>query len=231
MSSYFHTQADLERAIKTLVRRDPRLRPVLAVTGMPALRRRESGFSGLAQIIVGQQVSTASAAAIWGRVRGAFEPFHHAAVRRATATKLGNLGLSAAKIRTLHVIADEIQSGRLDLEALRQLDADEAHRTLTALPGVGPWTADVYLLFCLGHSDHTRIDRARGAVATTARRRGAPVVGVLSSCSNQTAPVGYNAYGSVTRDVISPRWRTVRWLRCITAPRPAQSVFDDALRS
>lgn len=153
MSSYFHTQADLERAIKTLVRRDPRLRPVLAVSGMPALRRRDPGFSGLAQIIVGQQVSTASAAAIWGRVRGAFEPFHHAAVRRATATKLGNLGLSAAKIRTLHVIADEIQSGRLDLEALRQLDADEAHRTLTALPGVGPWTADVYLLFCLGHSD------------------------------------------------------------------------------
>ena len=67
--------------------------------------------------------------------------------------QLCHLGLSVAKTTTLLRIAEEIQAERLDLEALRELDADEAHRALTALPGVGPWTADVYLLFCLGHSD------------------------------------------------------------------------------
>jgi DNA-3-methyladenine glycosylase II len=152
-SSRLKTQADLERAITTLVKQDPRLRPILAATGMPALRRREPGFAGLAQIIVGQQLSTASANAIWSRMSGAFDPFHHDSIRRATAARLGKLGLSAAKIKTLKLLAAEIRSKRLDLEALGEQDADEAHKILTALHGVGPWTADVYLLFCLGHSD------------------------------------------------------------------------------
>lgn len=147
------TQADLERAITALVKQDLRLRPILAATGMPALRKREPGFAGLAQIIVGQQLSTASATAIWNRMSGAFEPFHHDSIRRATAARLGGLGLSAAKIKTLKLLAEEIRSKRIDLLALGEKGADEAHRILTALHGVGPWTADVYLLFCLGHSD------------------------------------------------------------------------------
>ncbi len=84
---------------------------------------------------------------------GAFDPLHHDSIRRATAARLGKLGLSAAKIKTLKLLAREIQSTRLNLDALGDQDADEAHQTLTALHGVGPWTADVYLLFCLGHSD------------------------------------------------------------------------------
>jgi len=136
-----------------LVQQDPRLRPILSVTGIPPLRRREPGFTGLAQIIVGQQLSTASAGAIWNRMSGAFDPLHHDSIRRATAARLGKLGLSAAKIKTLKLLAREIQSTRLNLDALGDQDADEAHQTLTALHGVGPWTADVYLLFCLGHSD------------------------------------------------------------------------------
>ena len=135
------------------MRKDPRLRPILAATGIPKLRRRDSGFIGLAEIIVGQQLSTASANAIWGRLSGAFDPFHHDSIRRATATRLGKLGLSAAKIKTLKLLAREIKSARLNLDALGEQDADVAHKTLTALHGVGPWTADVYLLFCLGHSD------------------------------------------------------------------------------
>lgn len=153
ISTRFKTQADLERAITKLVKQDPRLRPILAATGMPALRRREPGFAGLAQIIVGQQLSTASATAIWNRMSGAFDPFHHDSIRRATAARLGGLGLSAAKIKTLKHLAEEIRSARIDLETLGDKEADEAHRILTALHGVGPWTADVYLLFCLGHSD------------------------------------------------------------------------------
>jgi DNA-3-methyladenine glycosylase II len=82
-----------------LVQQDPRLRPILSVTGIPLLRRREPGFTGLAQIIVGQQLSTASAGAIWNRMSGAFDPLHHDSIRRATPARLGKLGLSAAKIK------------------------------------------------------------------------------------------------------------------------------------
>jgi DNA-3-methyladenine glycosylase II len=151
--THLETQADLERAIKALVKQDPRLRVILADTGMPALRKREPGFAGLARIVVGQQLSTASANAIWNRLSVAYDPFHHDSIGRATAARLGKLGLSAAKIKTLKLLATEIRSARLDLNALGEQDADEAHKILTALHGVGPWTADVYLLFCLGHSD------------------------------------------------------------------------------
>src|SRR6201996_6931304 len=153
MTVHLNTQADLEDAIHALVKLDPRLRPIFELTGMPALRQREAGFAGLAAIVTGQQLSTASAAAIWGRGSAAFAPFDHASLRKARADRLGRLGLSAAKIKTLKNIARELADGRLNLDVLANEDADAAHNTLTALPGIGPWTADVYLLFCLGHGD------------------------------------------------------------------------------
>jgi DNA-3-methyladenine glycosylase II len=153
MLIHLNTQADLEDAVHTLVKQDPRLKPIFEVTGMPALRRREPGFAGLAHIICGQQLSTASAATIWARVSQAFDPFDHDALRRARTDRLGRLGLSAAKIKTLKALAREIAAERLNLDVLANEDADIAHNTLTALHGIGPWTADVYLLFCLGHGD------------------------------------------------------------------------------
>jgi DNA-3-methyladenine glycosylase II len=153
MTFHLHTQADLEDATHALVKQDPRLKPIFEVAGMPALRRREAGFTGLAAIVCGQQLSTASAAAIWARLSAAFVPFHHDALSRARADRLGRLGLSAAKIKTLKTIARELASERLNLDVLAHEDADAAHNVLTALPGIGPWTADVYLLFCLGHGD------------------------------------------------------------------------------
>ncbi|MGC2778739.1 MAG: DNA-3-methyladenine glycosylase 2 family protein [Bradyrhizobium sp.] len=153
MTLHLDSQGVLEDAIRDLVKQDPRLTAILAVTGMPALRQREPGFAGIAHIVCGQQLSTASAAAIWGRLQAAFEPFDHDAIRRARADRLGRLGLSAAKIKTLKHMARELSAGRLNLDVLANEDADAAHATLTALPGIGPWTADVYLLFCLGHGD------------------------------------------------------------------------------
>src|SRR3982075_991892 len=153
MTIHLNTQADLEDAIQALVEQDPRLKPILELAGMPALRRREPGYAGLAAIICGQQVSTASAAAIWARVSAAFDPFHHDTLRRARADRLGRLGLSAAKIKTLKNLARELAAERLNLDVLANEDADAAHNTLTSLPGIGAWTADIYLLFCLGHGD------------------------------------------------------------------------------
>jgi DNA-3-methyladenine glycosylase II len=153
MTLHLNTQADLEAAIHALVRQDPRLASIFAIAGMPALRRRQPGYAGLAAIVCGQQVSTASAAAIWARLAAAFDPFHHDSLRKARADRLGRLGLSAAKIKTLKNLAREIAAERLNLDVLANEDADAAHHTLTALHGIGPWTADVYLLFCLGHGD------------------------------------------------------------------------------
>ncbi|HLH97587.1 MAG TPA: DNA-3-methyladenine glycosylase 2 family protein [Xanthobacteraceae bacterium] len=153
MSFYIHTEADLDHAMAGLIAADPRWRTALAVAGRPLLRRRADGFAGLAAIVVSQQLSTASAKAIWGRLEASLDSISPEIIRKARSAKLARAGLSAPKIRTLKAIARAIQSGELDLAALNGLSADEAHRRLTAIHGIGPWTADIYLLFCLGHAD------------------------------------------------------------------------------
>jgi DNA-3-methyladenine glycosylase II len=153
MSFFIHTEADLDHAIARLIDADPRFGPVLARAGRPPLRRRADGFAGLASIVVSQQVSTASAKAIWERLNQALDPLDHAAVLRARSAKLARAGLSAPKIRALKAIAKAIDRGDLDLPALVEKPAEDAHAMLTAVHGIGPWTADIYLLFCLGHAD------------------------------------------------------------------------------
>ena len=147
------SEADLDRGLAHLLETDPRLAEVLTVAGRPPLRRRPAGFSGLAAIVVGQQLSIASANAIWTRLAAAFDPFEPVALRRARVVKLKRAGLSEAKIRAMRAIAAAAVSGELDFEALATMEADEAHRKLVAVHGIGPWTADSYLLFCLGHAN------------------------------------------------------------------------------
>jgi DNA-3-methyladenine glycosylase II len=153
MTVHLTDQSVLDDAVRLLVKRDPRLAPILTMAGLPTLRQRAPGFQGLAQIICGQQVSVAAATAIWGRVSAAYDPFDHHTLRKARTDRLGRLGLSAAKIKTLKALARELAEERLNLDVLAEEDADAAHNTLIALHGIGPWTADVYLLFCLGHGD------------------------------------------------------------------------------
>ena len=153
MSPRLETQADLDTGLAQLTTADPRLAPVLAVAGRPMLRRRPGGFAGLVSIIVSQQLSTASANAIWTRLAAQLNPFEPVAVRRARPIRLARAGLSAAKIRALKAIAKAIDGGTLDLAGLVDRPADDAHRTLIEVHGIGPWTADIYLLFCLGHAD------------------------------------------------------------------------------
>ncbi len=124
-----------------------------AVASRPALRRREPGFEGLAAIIVSQQVSTASANAIFAKVKANFPSLDAAAIAAAVDEDLRACGLSGPKQRTLRAIAAASAEGRLDFEALAHAEADTAHAVLCAIKGIGPWTADVFLLFCLGHAD------------------------------------------------------------------------------
>jgi DNA-3-methyladenine glycosylase II len=152
-TQFLHTEADLQAAMAALVAQDPRLAPVLEKAGMPRLRRREAGYAGLCAIVCGQQLSTASATAIRNRLFAAFDPFHHDAVRLARPARLARLGLSRPKIKSIKAIAGALSRGQIDLDAVAAMEADAAHAALTALHGVGPWTADVYLLFCLGNAD------------------------------------------------------------------------------
>jgi DNA-3-methyladenine glycosylase II len=153
MISRIDTEADLAAGLRALLAADPRLAPIAQIAGPLPLRRRDGGFAGLMAIVMSQQLSTASAAAIWGRLSAAFDPFDPAVVPRARSEKLKRIGLSAPKIRTLKAVAKAVVDGTLDFDALAALPADEAHARLTAVHGIGPWTADIYLLFCLGHTD------------------------------------------------------------------------------
>jgi DNA-3-methyladenine glycosylase II len=153
MSHFIHTEADLEAATALLIAADRRLAAAHALAGPLPLRRRPGGFEGLASIVVSQQLSTASAAAILGRLTAAIDPFDHAGMLLARTPKLRRVGLSMGKIRTLRAIARAIRDGVLDPKVLVDMPADDAHRLLMQVHGIGPWTADIYLLTCVGHAD------------------------------------------------------------------------------
>jgi len=146
------TEADIAEGLAALVKRDRRLKKVVRVAGSVPLRRRPAGFAGLARVVIGQQLSIASAEAIWGRFIAAFPECPVDAILAASEDGLRAPGLSAAKARTLCAVASACCEG-LDLDELANLPAEEAHRRLTSVKGIGPWTADIYLLFCLGHAD------------------------------------------------------------------------------
>ncbi|MGE0284486.1 MAG: DNA-3-methyladenine glycosylase, partial [Rhizobiaceae bacterium] len=110
------------------------------------------GFESLASIIVGQQVSTASARAIFGRLTALANPLTPQAILAADDDLFRQAGLSRPKQRGLIAAAQAVGDG-LDLHHLCERDADEAIATLTAVNGIGPWTAEVYLLFAAGHPD------------------------------------------------------------------------------
>ena len=126
---------------------------VYALTGPPPLRRRAGGFEGLARIVTGQQLSIASAGAIWGRLEKTVRPMDPDSYLRRRHATLRKCGLSRGKITTIGTLAAAMSSGALDLGALTHADEERIGEALTALKGIGPWTADIYIMFCLGRAD------------------------------------------------------------------------------
>jgi len=153
MLTHIRSEHDLDTALAALSKADPRFATLIATAGRPPLRRRPDGFAGLAATVVSQQLSTASAAAIWARLAAAFDPLGPAAIIKARTSKLARIGLSRPKIKALKEIARAVTRGDLVPDSLADLAADDAHAALTAVHGIGPWTADIYLLSCLGHAD------------------------------------------------------------------------------
>ena len=147
-------EAALAHGAARLGELDPKLIGMLVeIGGPPPLRRREPGFAGLCAIIVSQQVSVASARAIFSRLESRFAPLEAAAVLAADDAALRACGLSMPKMRALRALARAVAEDGLNLAGLGELDAADAHARLIKVSGVGPWTADIFLLFCLGHPD------------------------------------------------------------------------------
>ncbi len=148
-----NTERDIKDGIFTLKRACVHMARLHGETGDPPLRRHPSGFVGLARAITGQQLSIASAAAIWRRLEARLAPFEPLTYLAVPDGDLRAAGLSWAKIATLRGVAEGVLSGSLDLEALGRAPDDVVHAELTALKGIGPWTADMYLMFSLGRAD------------------------------------------------------------------------------
>lgn len=145
-------ERDVQNGLEALLRLDPRLEPVARAAGPLPLRRRTADLKGLAQIVVAQQVSVASAAAIFARLEALVVPFDAATLAAHDDEAFAGAGLSRPKIRTLRAVGRAVSQG-LDLGALALAPAEEAHAALCAISGIGPWSADVFLLFCAGHAD------------------------------------------------------------------------------
>jgi len=126
---------------------------MLETAGPPPLRRREPGLTGLIRIVISQQVSTASANAIHARFAARFGDANHRELLAASDLDLQSCGLSRPKIATVRSLCAALDEQRLNLDRLASLPPEEARAALTQVKGVGPWSADVYLLFCIGHPD------------------------------------------------------------------------------
>jgi DNA-3-methyladenine glycosylase II len=139
--------------VKALARSCPHMRGIVQLVGQPPLRYYGAGLEGLARIVVGQQLSIASAGAIWGRVIARVQPFEPRAILLAPHEELAACGLSRAKIATLKAIAQAVAAEGMDLGRLAGLDDIAIRDRLVGIRGIGPWTADIFLLFCLGRPD------------------------------------------------------------------------------
>lgn len=145
--------ATIAAHIDLLVGMDQRLAAVRAFAGPVQPRISPPGFAGIAKVITGQQLSVTSAAAIWGRFEqlpGALDPVTYLTLSEEAVRATG---FSGGKFRTVRVIAEAMVAGRLDFSHLETLPAQDAVRYLVAHKGIGPWTAEVYLMFCAQHPD------------------------------------------------------------------------------
>ncbi|MBX3529306.1 MAG: DNA-3-methyladenine glycosylase 2 family protein [Rhizobiaceae bacterium] len=147
------SEQDIADGLAELAALDPRLPAIIAGAGTVDLRRRPAGFEAMVAVVTGQQVSRASADAIFGRLKTLVDPITAAAILAGGEALLRQAGYSRPKIATLLKLSETVSAGAIDLDAVADLPSGDALPLLTALHGIGPWTAEVYLLFAAGHAD------------------------------------------------------------------------------
>jgi len=146
-------EVTLKAALKDLGRRNPLIAQAIKVAGPLPDRTLPKGFATLAKIVVEQQLSLAAAAAIWQRLKQDLGKITPASVLTRDVAHLKSLGLGARKAEYVRGMASAVLDKSLQLRGLKQFDDAGALAHLTAIRGVGPWTAEVYLLFAEGRHD------------------------------------------------------------------------------
>ncbi len=145
----------LAKALAHLGAADPDMARAIAEIGPPPPRSSEPGFGGLLRIVLGQQLSVHAARAIWDRLYAAAGPESLAPARMLAFSdeELARIGFSRQKMRFARALAEAVDANHLDFAALERMADEAALAHLTAIHGIGQWTAEVYLLFALGRPD------------------------------------------------------------------------------
>lgn len=146
-------EADIKRGMDHLAAACPHMRMIAETCGPPPLRWRAPGFEGLVATITAQQLSVSSANAIRGKMETNLGTITPEALLAASEAELRACGLSGPKIRTLRALSEAIVSGALPFDRLGEMPVEEAHAAMVKVHGIGPWTAEVYMMFCLGVQD------------------------------------------------------------------------------
>ena len=146
-------EARLAAALPVLAAQDPVLAVILAEVGAPSFALRPEGFPTLIRAIVAQQVSAASARAIYGRLEKAVRPLTAARLLAVGEETVRACGFSRPKVHYAVTLAKHVQDGRLPLDQLNEMSDATVVKTLTAVPGIGVWSAEVYMIFAMGRPD------------------------------------------------------------------------------
>lgn len=148
-----NTQQDLDQALNHLAKQDSVFKKALKSFGIPKSRSRPSGFATLAKIIVGQQISTHAADAIWRRLTAALASTSAPNVLTTPDQTLRDAGLSANKVKTLKAIAKGVRDRDIVFRSFHSKSDEEIRTILTNVWGIGDWTADIYLMFAMNRPD------------------------------------------------------------------------------
>jgi DNA-3-methyladenine glycosylase II len=203
-------QGSFDAAVGELVAGDEDLAALVERHGVPVLWLRPPGFPSLVLFVLEQQVSLASAAAAYGKVLQRIGEMAPKPLLATTPEELRLDGVSRQKDRYLRSLATAIETGELDLDALEHMADDEVRLELTKLPGIGLWTADVYLLACLGRPDLWPVgDRAlQVAVAEALRMDVVPVRDELQEIGERWRPYRSTAARLLWHGYLVRRGRT-----------------------
>ncbi len=143
----------LRPALEALAARDPDVAHWYARCGLPPVRRRPPGFASLLHIMCAQQVSAASARAIIGRLDAAARPLTPRSFLALNDAALRAIGFSGPKVRYGRALASDVLAGRIDIDGLAATDDTAAIAHLVQVTGIGPWTAEIYLMSALDRPD------------------------------------------------------------------------------
>lgn len=147
------TKHTMPNHIRSLSRQCEYMAQVFKAIGIPQARNRDAGFETLLRIIVDQQISVQAGEAIWAKLEQRFGEISAERISTARPSTLQKCGLSRQKIRYASELAGAVRSGSLDLNSLGDLDDESAINQLTAIKGIGSWTAEIYLMFAMGRPD------------------------------------------------------------------------------